>query len=122
MPVRWLLLALAVLSLALAVVGVFLPVLPTVPFLLVAAWAAALSSPRLSHWLENHPRLGPPITDWRRGGVVSRRSKWMATAAMCASAVSMLLFVPKRWVAFLAIGCLATVLLWLWLRPEEAPP
>ncbi|RYF36193.1 MAG: DUF454 domain-containing protein, partial [Comamonadaceae bacterium] len=87
----------------------------------MAAWAAALSSPRLSHWLENHPRLGPPITDWRRSGVVGRRSKWMATAAMGASAVSMLLFVPQRWVAFLAIGCLATVL-WLWLRPEEARP
>jgi uncharacterized membrane protein YbaN (DUF454 family) len=122
LPLRWLLLALAVLSLVLAVVGVFLPVLPTVPFLLLAAWAAALSSPRLSRWLEGHPRLGPPITSWRRNGVVSRRSKWMATAGMGAGAVSLLLFVPARWAAALAIGCMATVMVWLWLRPEQAPP
>ena len=43
-PVRWLLLALAVVCLALAIVGIFLPVLPTVPFVLLAAWAASLSS------------------------------------------------------------------------------
>jgi uncharacterized membrane protein YbaN (DUF454 family) len=120
-PVRWALLALAVLSLALGVLGIFLPVLPTVPFVLLAAWAAARSSPRLSAWLENHPRFGSHIRDWRAAGIVRRRSKWAATLAMSASAVVILLLAPTRWVAGLAIASMAAVLLWLWRRPEGWP-
>jgi uncharacterized membrane protein YbaN (DUF454 family) len=119
---RWCLLALAVLSLILGVVGVFLPVLPTVPFLLLAAWAAGHSSPRLSHWLESHPRLGPPITDWRRGGVVSRRAKWTATVVMSASAITTLLLLRAHWAALATVAVMACVLVWLWLRPEQASP
>lgn len=122
-PVRWALLVLALFSLALGVVGIFLPVLPTVPFILLAAWAAARSSPRLSAWLENHPKFGSHIRDWRVAGIVRRRSKWAATIVMSASAVVILLLVPTRWVAALAIGCMAAVLLWLWRRPEgDGPP
>ena len=119
-PARWCLLALAILSLALGIAGIFLPVLPTVPFLLLAAWAASHSSPRLSHWLENHPRLGPPITDWRRAGLVSRRSKWAATAAMTASAIATLLLLRAHWAGVAAVAVMACVLAWLWLRPERA--
>lgn len=124
---RWLLLALAVLSLVLGVIGIFLPVLPTVPFILLSAWAAARSSPRLLAWLESHTAFGPMLTEWRRGGVVRRRAKWAATGVMGASAAIMLVVVPTRWVALLAIGCMACVLAWLWRRPEQfsdeaAPP
>ncbi|CAA9417442.1 MAG: hypothetical protein AVDCRST_MAG51-1819 [uncultured Ramlibacter sp.] len=118
---RWLLLLLAVASLVLAVIGLFLPVVPSVPFVLLAAWAAARSSPRLSRWLENHPRMGPYIRDWRNGGVVSRRAKWMATALMSVSAAGMLLFAGPRWQVFAGLAALAAVLLWLWFRPETAP-
>lgn len=120
-PVRWGLLALALLFLALGVIGIFLPVLPTVPFLLLAAWAAARSSPRLLAWLEGHPHLGSLIRDWRKAGVVRRRTKWNATIAMGASAVIILLTVRKPWVAGLAIASMATVLAWLWRRPERKP-
>lgn len=116
--VRWLLLALAVLSLALAVIGAFLPIMPTVPFLILAAWAAARSSPRLSHWLETHSWIGPLILDWRRGGVIRRRAKWMATVAMAGSCVSMAIFVRPWWIAAIAIGALAIVAVWIWRRPE----
>ena len=116
---RWCLLALAVLSLLLGIVGLFLPVLPTVPFLLLAAWAAGYSSPRLSHWLETHPRLGPPITDWRRAGVVSRRAKWMATVCMAASAATTLVLLGPRWATLAAVAVMACVLTWLWQRPEK---
>ena len=120
-PLRWLLLGLAILCLGLGVIGLFLPVLPTVPFLLVAAWAAARSSPRLLAWLEYHPHFGESLRDWRRGGVVRRRAKWTATVVMSASAVSLLMFVKIRWAALLAIACMAAVLVWLWLRPEASP-
>jgi hypothetical protein len=119
-PLRWLLLTVAVISLALGVVGIFLPVIPTVPFLLVAAWAAARSSPRLLAWLEDHPHFGQSLRDWRRGGVVRRRAKWTASVVMSASAVSLLWFVKIRWAALLVIACMAAVLVWLWMRPEVA--
>ena len=113
--------ALAVVSLLLGLMGLFLPVLPTVPFILLSAWAAARSSPRLLAWLEAHPAFGPMLTEWRRGGVVRRRAKWMATLTMGASAVFMLLTLPQRWIAGLLIACMACVLVWLWRRPEELP-
>lgn len=118
--VRWLLLALALVSLAAGIVGVFLPVVPTVPFVLLAAWAAARSSPRLSRWMEEHPRMGPYIRDWRAGGVVPRKAKWMATAVMTGSAAAMLVVVGPRWYVWTAVAVMAAVLAWLWQRPEQA--
>lgn len=120
--VRWLFKALAVTSLMLGIIGAFLPVMPTVPFVLLAAWAAARSSPRLSHWLETHPRMGPMIVDWRRGGVVRRRAKWVATGMMAAGAINLALFVRPWWVPAVATTVMATVAVWLWRRPESEPP
>jgi hypothetical protein len=121
-PMRWLLQGVAGVSLVLAVIGAFLPVLPTVPFVLLAAWAATRSSPRLSHWLEHHPRMGPPIREWRNGGVVRRSAKWYATVMMSSGAVTMAVFVRPWWVPVSAILVMASVGLWLWLRPEQPPP
>ena len=118
---QWLLRALAVLSLALGFLGMFFPVLPTTPFVLLAAWAAARSSPSLLAWLEQHRLFGQMLRDWRRGGVVSRKAKWGATWMMAASAVFILLMVSHWWAAVGGIGCMATVLVWLWRRPETLP-
>jgi len=121
-PVRWLLKGVAVVSLILGMIGIFLPVMPTVPFILLAAWAAAKSSPRLSHWLENHPRMGPPIREWRRGGVVSRGAKWWATSMMSGGAMVMLVVVRPLWVPLAVGAIMLAVGVWLWQRPEAAPP
>ncbi len=118
-PLRWLMLALALVCLALGIAGIFLPVLPTVPFLLLAAWAASLSSPRLSRWLDNHPQFGKPLNAWRRHGVVRRRAKWAATIAMSLSATASLVLLRGHWAALLAAACMACVLAWLWRRPEQ---
>jgi hypothetical protein len=114
----WLLRALAVASLALGFLGIFLPVLPTTPFILLAAWAAARSSPRMLAWLEQHRLFGKMLRDWHQGGVVSRKAKWGATGVMSASAVFLMFTVSKGF----AIACMATVLAWLWRRPESATP
>jgi uncharacterized membrane protein YbaN (DUF454 family) len=119
--VRWALFALALLSLALGLIGLFLPLIPTVPFVLLAAWAAARSSPRLAHWLEHHPRIGPLILDWRNGGVVRRSAKWTASVLMAMSAASLLVLLQPRWAAWGAVTCLGVVLAWLWRRPERLP-
>lgn len=118
---RWALLALAGLFLLLGLIGLFLPVMPTVPFLLVAAWAAARCSPALDHWLHNHPRFGRQLCDWRDGGVVPRRAKLLATVMMSGSAIMMLVVLPTQylWLAWTAICVMAAVLVWLWRRPER---
>ncbi len=125
---RWFYLGLALLFLLLGVIGIFLPVLPTTPFILLAAWAAARGSPRLLNWLENHTAFGPMIIDWRRGGVVRRRSKWVATLVMGATTVYLLLSPLPRWPVIGAIASMTAVSIWLWRRPERqahedpAPP
>jgi hypothetical protein len=84
-PVRWLLLGLAHLFVGLGMLGVALPGVPTVPFLLLAAWAASRSSPRFHRWLYNHPRLGPPLIQWRDRRAIGRRSKALAVTLLLAS-------------------------------------
>lgn len=120
---RWALLAIAGLFLLLGLIGLFLPVMPTVPFLLVAAWAAARCSPELDDWLHNHPRFGRQLRDWRDGGVVPRRAKWVATVMMSGSATMMLVVLPQqhRWVAWTVIAIMGAVLVWMWRRPEQKP-
>lgn len=120
-PVRWLMMALAVLSLVLGVIGVFVPVLPTVPFILLSAWAASRSSPRLLAWLEGHPAFGPMLREWRLGGVVRRRAKWAATLTMAASALFLLWSMHKLWMALVVIALMVCVLVSLWRRPEKLP-
>ncbi|MBA2961809.1 MULTISPECIES: YbaN family protein [Ramlibacter] len=109
----------AVTCLVLGVIGVFVPVMPTVPFILAAAWAASRSSPRLNAWLEGHQRYGPMIRNWREGGIVGRSAKWAATTTMLVSVLFILIAVPNRWIAGLSGACMGCVLLWLWRRPER---
>ncbi|MBW7949136.1 MAG: DUF454 family protein [Pseudorhodoplanes sp.] len=71
-------------SVACGIAGIILPLVPTTPFLLLAAFAFARSSPRLHAWLVSHPRLGPPINDWQRHRAIRRRAKVVAVAAMVA--------------------------------------
>ena len=120
-PARWLLLALAGLCLLLGVIGVFVPIMPTVPFLIVAAWCASRSSPRLHRWLLTHPRFGHLLQDWYEAGVVPRRAKWITTVMMAGSGTMMLVVAPSNWLpAVLALlAGMAAVLWWLWRRPER---
>ncbi|MFT4247520.1 MAG: YbaN family protein [Pseudomonas sp.] len=113
---RLLLRGLALLALGVAVVGVFLPGLPSTEFVLLAAWAAARSSPCLHHWLVTHPRLGPPLRDWRDGRRVSRYGKWASAISMGICAV-LLWWEPHAWVRWTAWIAMAIVLVWLWRRP-----
>jgi len=69
----------------LGAVGAVLPVMPTTPFLLVALWAAARSSPRLRFRLYRHPRYGRALRAWQRHGAVSARAKLAACLLMAAS-------------------------------------
>ena len=72
------------LALALGALGVALPLLPTAPFVLVAAFAFAQSSEKLHRWLLEHNVFGPLIENWRRHGAISRRAKIVSVISMAA--------------------------------------
>jgi len=100
----------AYLCAGLGIIGAFLPVLPTTPFLLLAAWAATRGSPELHKWLYEHPRLGPPLIAWDEKRAVSTPAKWLACSFMAMSWIIMLL-VTQTWlvpgltgVLFLCVG------------------
>ncbi len=103
---------------ALAVAGIVLPLLPTTPFALVAAWAFARSSPRLAAALEAHPRLGPLLRDWRERGAVPRRAKALACAGLTTSWLILLLTGASPLVLGLAGAVMVAVGLYLATRPD----
>jgi uncharacterized protein len=118
---RWLWWLLAYVSLALGVIGIVVPGLPTVPFVLLSAFAAARGSRRLHLWLLAHRQFGPMIRDWQSQGAVSRRSKWLATWMMSACAAILFLTAPKLWMAVIGSTIMAVVATWLWCRPQPHP-
>ena len=85
--VRYLLLALGHIFLIVGVIGIFLPVLPTTPFLLLAAWCYSKGSTNFEHWLLNHKYLGPPVLAWRTHRVVRPSAKILAAVVMTTSVI-----------------------------------
>lgn len=103
----------------LAIIGTALPIVPTVPFLLVAAWAFARSSPRLKRRILRHPRYGPSVRAWQERGVVGPWAKAWAISAMSSGVVlSWWLGLPKEAVAAQAGVCLM-VATFLLTRPSR---
>jgi uncharacterized membrane protein YbaN (DUF454 family) len=115
---RYLLLIFAALCVALGVIGIFVPGLPTTVFILLAGWAAARSSPRFAAWLDSHATFGPMLRDWRERGAVSRRAKISATVVMAISSMILFLTTSQAWMAEAITAVMAVVLMWLWRRPE----
>ncbi len=78
-------LSLGWLLLTIGILGAFMPILPTTPFLIMAVACFARSSPRLEAWLLDHPRFGGPLRDWRERGAIPRRAKIAAVVMMSIS-------------------------------------
>lgn len=119
--VRALWLAFGFICLGAGIAGIVLPLVPTTPFLLLAAFAFARGSTKVHDWLVGHPRLGPPIAAWREHGAISRRVKWMSAAAIVAIfAISVALAVPG-YVLVIQGVVLAGVATFIWTRPLPPP-
>ena len=120
-PWRYVLLVVAWVSLALGLIGVVMPVLPTVPFIILASWAGMRSSRRVHDYLESHRIFGPILRNWREHGAIQRRAKIVATASMAGGATVLWWLSPAPpWVAATVTAVMAAVTVWIWMRPE--PP
>ena len=108
-----------VLALLAGIIGIFLPVLPTTPFVLLAAACFARSSPRIYGWLLRHRLFGPMIDTWQRERAVPRRVKWIALASMaCSIGLSLLLMQGQPWLQLLLAVIGLTLSAWLIRLPE----
>ena len=110
--VLWLVLAYT--TLVIGLIGAFLPILPTTPFLLVAVWAGSHASCKFKWWLLRHKRFGPGLRDWYRDKAIAKRAK---IAAVSIIAVSWLIIIlngsPVGVIVFtglLFVGCISFLL------------
>lgn len=106
------------LSLLCGLAGVVLPLVPTVPFMLLAAFCFARSSERLHDWLVHHPRFGPAIRDWRTHRAIGRRGKKLATWSVAAAFFLSVYLAAPAWALGTQAVALSLVMLFIWTRPE----
>lgn len=93
-------LVLAYFFLALGIIGIFVPSLPTVPFLLLTAWCASRGSVRLHRWLYAHPQIGKLLIDWETKKAISRSSKIVAVLMLLVSWSLMFHLVSTAWLVW----------------------
>jgi len=103
-------------------VGMFVPVLPTTPLMLLALWCFARSSRRFHDWLYTHRVFGPPLQQYREHGVIPVVAKFAAVVLMTFSLVYMFVFLHVAvWVKVLAAGGMAYGA-WFILSKPSLPP
>lgn len=113
-PLATLFVALGWLCIGLGVLGAMLPVLPTTPFILLAGYLFARSSPRFHRWILGHRLFGPMIRDWRSGLGLTVRTKVIAVSAIVLSISLSIYLVPLWWVRALLVVvafCVSTYLI-----------
>jgi uncharacterized protein len=122
MAKRWLFIGAGWLSLSLGIVGIFVPLLPTTPFVLLAAFCFSKSSDTFYLWLIDHPRFGPMIRDWQTKGAIPARAKIIAAISLSLSiAATVLLLAVPPWAKVAAVLTGICVLIFLFTRPSSLP-
>lgn len=117
-PQRVVYASLAGVSFGLGLIGLFLPLMPTTCFMLLAVWLASKGSPRFALWIRRHPRFGPPIEAWESERAIPRHAKLLAVAMLGVS-VLVLAFTLDSGLLRGALGIgLALLALWIATRPE----
>ena len=107
------------LALALGVIGIFLPILPTTPFVILAAACWAKASPRFHRWLHQHHYFGPMVKNWEERRAVPRKAKYLAFSMMTFSCLLLLWKKKKKWwIAATAAAFCFSVAVWMWRLPD----
>ena len=119
-PARLFWLVLGLSAVALAGLGAALPLLPTTPFLLLAAFAFARSSERLHDWLLQHRVFGPLIHNWRAHGAISRRAKIFGVLSLAAVLVISIATSTPLWILSIQVVVLGLSATFILSRPN--PP
>lgn len=114
---RWLLIILGWLAVVLATLGVVLPLLPTTPFLLLAAWCFARSSPRFHHWLLYRSWFGSYLRHWQQHKALPPGAKWKAVVLIVLTFAVSLWLVPLWWVRCLLLAILIILLTFMLRLP-----
>lgn len=104
------------LSLALAILGVFLPLLPTTPFLLLSAACFVRSSDRLYQWLINHKQLGPYIRNYRGGNGIPLKAKVIGVTTLWASMLFTIFFVVPLIAVKILLALIGAYFTWFILK------
>lgn len=112
---KWMLLFVGILSVILGIIGIFLPGLPTTPFILLAAACFARSSPSMHQRLLSNRFFGPLLADWEQHRSIPISAKWLATALMALAVIFSISYFDEKMVKFiLAIfGSIGCVVVWL---------
>ncbi len=115
---RFLYAGLGLFCVGLAIIGVVLPLLPTVPFLLLAAFFFARSSSRLHGWILGHATFGPMILDWQQSGAIRPSAKKAATVSVAAVFLFSLVMGLAAYVLAIQAVTLGCVMAFIWSRPS----
>lgn len=115
---RYIWASLGLISVGFGLIGIVLPLVPTVPFMLLAAFFFAKSSERLHGWLLEHRVFGPAIVEWQTRGAINLRGKRLATLSICAVFTLSLVLGLRPIILVIQAVTLTTVLIFIWTRPS----
>lgn len=120
-PLSYLWILLGWVSLSLGFAGIFLPILPTTPFVLLAAFCFSKGSKKWHTWLRTHKQFGPLIQDWEKNGSIHPRAKTTATLLITILfSFSIIVLKIPIWAKSLLIFIAISVLCFIWSRPSSS--
>jgi len=112
--------ALAAISFSLGVVGIFLPLMPTTVFMLIAVYCASKGSTRFEQWIRSRHYVGPLLLTWEQERAIPRRAKLTAIGMIAASALILVWSLGQGWLSWGVVAFLIMIALWLASRPEPS--
>jgi len=118
-PIKRILLLIAgVLSLVVGIIGAFLPLLPTVPLVLLAAYCFARSSEKLHQWLVHHRYFGPIIGSFQSGQGIPKKVKYRSIVILWLSMAFSCWIVARLWLCLMLLTIGVCVSIYLWRLPD----